>query len=334
MADAAKIPDVIDVGGEVVGEEIQTYQEDGGILTGFIQGIGAFLTKARSLEAKADAIAARSKALVMPTNADEDAAMQRFVQEASTVTKAIESHWTVTSTFSQFHRRLTAARGRATEKSDGAGARAQRFHNEYVAAAKRRAAEETARQEQAAREEAERRRQAELAASEAEAVKREEAAADLSDREKAFVTLFLGGMKAQEAAKRAGYKDAVATAARLTTSGKIQAAIKAAQEAAAIRKQAEARKAAPLEVREVETVKPDVLKEGTDRKTWRGELVDLESLMTAFLGCKPADYQNRFGIPADLFTVDQAKLTEYARAMHAGLNRWPGVKAIEKTTTI
>lgn len=333
MANDAKVGEVIDVGAG--GAELEAYQEDGGILTGFIAGIGKFLTKARSLEEKADAIAVRAKAIQPPASAEEDAAVQRFVQEANGATKAIEEHWGVTSAFSRFHRKLTAARERAADKSRGAAERAQRLHNQYVEGERRRAVEETARREREARDEAERKRAKEIADAEAEAVKREEQMTDLSERERRFVELFAFGLNTGEtAARSAGFKDPRVAASRLLGQVKIVNAIKAAQEAQAIRKQAEARKSSPLEVREVEPEKPAIQKEGTDRTTWRGELVDLDSLMTAFLGCKPADYQNRYGIPADLFTIDQAKLTEYARSLHDGLNRWPGVKAIKKTSTI
>jgi predicted transcriptional regulator len=63
-------------------------------------------------------------------------------------------------------------------------------------------------------------------------------------------------------------------------------------------------------------------------------VLDERSLMTAFLGCAPEDYKNRFGIPADLFMVNPVKLAEYGRSLHERLDGWPGVRHTKKTRAV
>lgn len=330
---AVQEPDVIDVG--QVSEEQQEIASTGLSVTSFLAGVGGFLTTAKTLEAKADALEVRSKAFTAPAPGDAaaDAALQKFVQEANAAKKAIEGHWGITSVFHGFHKKLVALRDRGADKAGDAADRAQKLHNAYVAAEKRRAAEETARLQREAEERAAAERRRELEAQEARALELEAAAADLSDRERTFVDVFIGGATASLAAKAAGYKDPVGQAARLMGSAKVLAAVKAAQEAIALRRQAAATAARPLVVDDVEEVAPAVQKEGTDRTTWKGEIVDLAAFLEFALGVK-SDALLASGVPADLLTIDPVKLTQYARSMHEGINRWKGVRAKKSTTTI
>jgi len=72
---------------------------------------------------------------------------------------------------------------------------------------------------------------------------------ELSSREAEFVAQYVtNGGRAEAAARGAGYKDAFKQAARLLTQTKIIEAIKRRQEAEAIRQQADALKALPLEL--------------------------------------------------------------------------------------
>ena len=64
-----------------------------------------------------------------------------------------------------------------------------------------------------------------------------------------------------------------------------------------------------------------------DRKNVRGELVDEAALIEAILAGK-------HGIPADVLTVKQAKLNEYARTLGPLIDRWPGVRYRTSTTIV
>ena len=312
-----KRDEVIDVGS--VTEELEPIQTDGAVLSAFLGGLVPFFGRARELETTADELSQRAAKLKAPVNGAEDATVQQFVQRANGAKKAIEEHWGVTSAFHRLHRKLTALRDRGATKASEAAERAQRLHNQYVAAERARVAEENARRQREAEEEAERKRNAEIVRAEAEAVQREEAMGELSDRERRFVELFAFGLHTGEtAARSAGFKDARLAAKRLLGLAKIMTAIKAAQEAAALRRQAEATRQRPLEV---------VERQGTDRTTWRGVVLDERLFIEAVLGGK-------HGIPADVLTVNQSKITEYARSMHELMNRWPGVKAEKTTKTI
>lgn len=323
---AAKEPEVIDVG--AVSEDQRLIVEDGSVLSTFLQNVAAFMETAQGLEKKAQGLEAESLALVMPTSAEEDEGLQRFVQRARGVSKEIASHWIVTGVFHAMHKRTVALRERGAKKADAAGERAQRLHNGYADRERQKAAEENARRQREEEERAARQRDEEAAKAEAEAVAKEEALEDLSDRERQFVQLFAFGQNTGErAAKAAGFKDPRASASRLLGKAKILTAIKAAQDAAALRKQAEARKAAPLAVREVEQVQPALGGAGSDRTTWKGVVVDEAAFVQAVV-------DGKLGIPLRCLTVNQAVLTEYARNARPAMARWPGVKAVSSTTTV
>lgn len=310
-----------------------------GQLQTFLGSMARFITGATELEKRAKEQLDIAKQLKAPTNGDEDAHVQVVIRNAKLTRKQIDEHWGIAQVVHGIHRMMTARREKGGQLADQAAQTAQTLHNRYVDEQNRKAREETERlrREAVAREEEERAREQERL--EAEAVKREEASTDLSEREKAFVDFLVLDIHAgttqgnpQRAAERAGYRDALKTAARLTSSPKIQAAVKAKQEAEAIRKQAAARKNRPSEVH-VEPVRPDISRApgSFDRSTYSAEVFDVDQFMAALLD--PVQ-RTRLGIPADIATFQQTKLNEHARDLKELMNKWPGVRAVKKTTTV
>jgi hypothetical protein len=298
----------------------------GEALRSFLKGVAGFFNTANAIEASALARLDRANALARtpPATREADAAVQRFVLDTNTEKKIAEEHWNITTTVHHLHRRLTAKRAKATGALEQAAAIGVRLHTAYVDRERVRQQEEQDRIDREAREKAERERQAELDKLEQLAVTREEASADLSDREKRFVELFAFGLNTGEtSARSAGFKEPKKAASRLLGMEKIQRAVKATQEAAALRRQAKATAEKPLDVRPTETVQSNVDKVGSDRRTWRGEVFNETEFIAAVIAGK-------HGIPWDVLTVNQAKLTEYARGMHELMNRWPGVRAVPK----
>jgi hypothetical protein len=311
--------------------DLALVQTDGQKVGSFLAGIVPFFREAAALERKANATLVSARALDPPVAADGDAYIQTFIRTASADTKAVEAHWSVCQTFSALHRRLTAARGRATQPLEEASGIAQRLHNRYKEDQERKAREETDRLRMAAEARARADREAEAKRLEAEAEAAEAARTDLSEREEAFVSYLTGPYPMPErAAQQAGYKEPMKAAARLLSLDKIRAAIEAVQTAKAAREQAAATRQQPVLV-EVEAVRPDVAKVGSDRVTWSGEVTDEASFIAAVLD--PAT-RMRLGIPADVLQINGVKLNEFARSLHEQLDRWPGVRAKKSTRTI
>lgn len=153
----------------------------------------------------------------------------------------------------------------------------ERIEREAAAAAQR---------EAEAREQA--RRDAEAAEAEAAALKLEASSNVLSEREQTFVSLFTASPirsieAALKCAKRAGYKDPAATIDRfLEPDSKIHTAIAHIDKAAAIRRESEAKQAAPIVVEAV-AVDSEIAKvAGVSQRTYYacGD-VDLKALILA-----------------------------------------------------
>jgi hypothetical protein len=328
------VAEVIDVG-PVLSEDEALATTDGRQIAGWVQGLRAFFLQARELEIGAMAMLKAAQAIKPPANAAEDVAVQKFIKTTTEDRKEIEAHWQITAVIHRFHRRLTSKRDIGAKALEEANAIGNRLHNAYVEGERRRAADQEWREREEREFLARQEREAELASLEAAAVAAEEASPELSARETVFVDQFAACGNGQTSARVAGYKDPLATAARLLSSAKIQLAIKAKQQAATIRRQVTAKAAAPVVVEHVE-VRPAIERAAgmSDRTTWGGEVLDERSLMTAFLGCAPEDYKNRFGIPADLFMVNPVKLAEYGRSLHERLDGWPGVRHTKKTRAV
>lgn len=130
-------------------------------------------------------------------------------------------------------------------------------------------------------------------------------------------------------ARRAGYHNPAQAGRKLLTLVKIEMAIQAVREVEEIRRQAKAKRTAPLDYQPVEEVRPQVLKVpgAMDRRTHSAELVDERLLIEAVLG-------GCHGIPSDILSVNPAKLNEYARSLQERISRWPGVRYKKTMRTI
>lgn len=132
---------------------------------------------------------------------------------------------------------------------------AEQVDVEYTRQRQRIEAAEAEARRRAAEFEERKRREKEAAQAEAAALKLEAASDELSDRERLFVE-FCGRVVSAHrtpdylvaAAKFAGYKDPLVQAGRLTESRKVREALIAADKAVAIRKEAAAKAAAPINV--------------------------------------------------------------------------------------
>jgi hypothetical protein len=101
----------------------------------------------------------------------------------------------------------------------------------------------------------------------------------LNERERIFVDYFvcdaLARNSATLSARRAGYRNPAQAGAKLLTLVKIEMAIQAKREVEEIRRQAEAKRTAPLDYQPVEEGGPQVSKApAMDRPTHSAELVD------------------------------------------------------------
>lgn len=322
-----------DEGGSMVvagtSEDEQIAAEAGQAVVRFLKGLSSFFTTARAIERGAEHTLEDARALRLPASSSEDVSIQRFAKQASIDRKAAEEHWQITSVVSQFHKRLVAARKRATDPLEQANAIGNDLHNRYVQAEQRRAREEQERLDREAEERARLAREQELADLEAAAIRAEEGSPDLSARERTFVDLYFATGNGTTSAQRAGFKKPMAEASRLLTLPKIQAAIQAKREAAALRQKHENVRTMPLEVSPVEEVRPDVMKAPglTDRTTYSAEIFDRAAFVQAAVS-------GRYGIPLDTLMPAQTQLNEYARSMHELINRWPGIRLKSKTGVV
>lgn len=325
-----KTADVIDIGTTgtaleaAAGEDQIGVAEAGRSVLEFMKGLGKFFVTAGELERTAIATLAEAERLRLrpPSNGEEDAAVQRFIKRTTAEGKAVDEHWKITTAVHGFHKRMTGARNRAASPLEQANKIANQLHNNYEEQERRRVAAENERRRVEAERIAQAERDAELARLEAEAVKREEAAPDCSEREGIFIDLYFVSGDGINSAKRAGFKNPLDTSARLLTLPKIQNAIKAKREAAEIRRQAQAKAAAPVIPDDVEEAVPDVQAESSSRTTKTGEITDEAALIAAVISGK-------YGIPSSILRVDQAALNGEARNLGALINRWPGCRLKE-----
>lgn len=291
----------------------------------FFKGMGAFLAKARGLETRAKEQLEVSKTWALPTSAAEDAQMQRNVLLAGDDNKEAEGLWNpVTTAFSRLHKTLTGARGRTTTMIEERKTKANGLHSAYVKAEERRVAEENERRRLKAEADAQAERDEETRKAEAEALKREAASPDLSERETIFVQAVFNGTHETQAAKTAGYKEPQQAAAKLLATPKIQKALQIKREAATIREQSAAKAAAPLHV-EIEEAKPEIERAAgaKNKKKVSAKLLDEKALIAAICG-------GGMGIPWDVLEVKQSALNDYAESMGEKINKWPGVQYFEE----
>ena len=310
-------------------QDEQTFlQTTGDQILGFLKSIPAFLRRARELETEAKTALAEAKGFKAPTTGDEDAYLQSFIKTRNAHKKTTMETWDITAKIHALHRRMTAKRD-ITVTADEEGANiAQRLHNGWVEAERRRAQIEQDRLRQEAERKAREDRDRELAELERQALAAESSSGSLSDREQTFVNAVFAGQTGFNAAIRAGYKDAAKQASRLLETPKILKALEGLQTAQAVRQQAAAVKEEPLDVH-VETVAPDIQKAAgaVDRTTWSAELLDERAFIEAVIS-------GRFGVPLDCLTVAMPKLNELARSMQSQMDRIPGVRAKKTIRTV
>jgi hypothetical protein len=305
-------------------------QQAGGVVVTFLRSAREFLVRANALETHALAKLDAAKTWPAPTSAEEDVFLQEQIKDANGLKKEIVEHWKITSLVSQFHKRLTGRRDKGVTAAEEIAAIGNNLHNGWTIAEKERVRRLHEQERQQAELDAQMQRERELQEMERAAIEAEEGRPDLSERESRFVDLVFGGLNAPTTAARSvGFKDPALQAERLMKSPKIQKAIESRLQAQAIRKQKEARSAAPLVTRTVPTIKPDIQKAAGahDRTTYSIEFTD----GAAF---RAAAFSGQYGIPQDIFEASQAKGNEYARSMRELVNRWPGCRLVTKTGVV
>lgn len=151
---------------------------------------------------------------------------------------------------------------------------------------------------------------------------------NLSDRERAFAQQVYMGVEPVTAAKLAGFKDPATHAARLMKVGKVTAAIDGMREAQALRDQAKAAAAKPVEIKKVEVESNLGRVSGTRTvTTWTAECTDYRTFVAAFQHGE-VDFETF----CDMTQPSETGGNQKARAMHENLDRIPGWRHIKKET--
>ena len=207
-------------------EDVTVTSTEGTTIISFLRGLVPFFMKATAIEKAARETLVLAKAMTRPMSMDADESMQRFLKTVGADIKAAEAHWEITAIVSRFHRRLTAARKRATDPLEEAKAIGNGHHNAYVETENRRVAIEQERTRREAETQARIDRERELAAQEEQALDHELELENCSERERAFVdfyvlTIYASAGNAAESARRAQYKNPDQVAARLFATPKI-----------------------------------------------------------------------------------------------------------------
>lgn len=321
---------------EVLMPEESLTVSEGGKVTSFLKNARQFFATATRLEQDAVARLTKARTFRMPTTLQQDVDLQVFIRECSMGKKGVTEHWEITSLIHGLHKRLVAARKRGEDANEEAANLAQRLHNQYVEQERRRAQEEEHRRRLEEQRKAEEARQAELADLEAKALAAESTSPDLSDRERTFVDLVAQGATHEIAARTSGFKDPKAQAARLIASPKILAALKAREDARAMRQQAQATRQKPVEIQDVR-VTPNLQSVGTDRTTWSGEIFDGVALRNAAIEdemLRRSGQKARYGIPVDVLMCNPTVVNDHARSLHERIDAWPGCRHVKKTRTV
>ena len=320
MAKRAKPADVIDVE-PAGGLEVRETTEAAKSILGFLNGLGAFFGVAKQLESEAAQALADAKTWREPTSLEEDQRLVAAIRLRREHKGKIETHWGIAQAIHRLHKTVTARRAVGVGHDDAAIEIGTTLHNRWAEADRRRVAAEQEAARKAAEAEAQAERDREAAELERAALEAEAGSPELSARAHCFVQLFAGqGVAPADAARMAGFKNPDATAIRLLKLAKIATAIGAAHAALAARRQADAVKAAPLNVKPIEPVKAATAAGGVVYRS--AEVVDAVAFINAVIA-------GGHGIPVDVLQVNQVQLNAYARSLRDQLNRWPGVRYIE-----
>lgn len=310
--------------------DVAMVKTDGSIIVAFLANLVPFFRQAQQLEDECKLTSLSATRLVPPTTAGEDEGLQVFIKNNGTTKKKVLEHWDgICGAFFAVHRRLTGRRGVAVQMLDDANTVAQRLHNTYVAAQRRKADEENERRRQEQERIAHETQEREAAELERLATAAEEGSPTLSPRETVFLSHVLMTGDSQKSARFAGFADPLKAAARLMSMPKIQQALKVAREAMAARQQATAVRSKPVDIGPIDEVRPDISRApgAVDRTTWTADVLSEARLIEAIIS-------GEYGIPHDVLTVNTVKLNQYARDLQERLNRWPGVRANKNTRTV
>jgi len=312
---------------EVLPAEVALVQQEHALVLPWFDNLANWWRSNKAMVAVAKDRLEQSRQRKAPVTEAEDLALQEDLLADRNALKLAEEHAEpFTGAFFRIHRRLTQARAEVTKPLEQSAGILQGLHNTYTAEQRRLAREMEERAIRKAEEEARQRQQEELAELERRAVEREEASADLSDRERKFVEQMAKTGNAQQAAVLAGYKDSLKSAARLMSLGKITSAINGLKDAEAIRRQAVAVSQEPAIPFVNAPVRPNIQKASgaRERTTWSADITDLQALHEAAL---------RGEVPPDVLMVDVARVNRYATELRELINTWPGVQARKTTTT-
>jgi hypothetical protein len=313
---------------EVLPAEVALVQQEHALVRPWLDNLADWWRSSRRMADEAKLTLQRARARQAPQDEANDLALQDDLLAIRRDIKLAEEHAEpFTGALFKMHRRLTQARAEVIKPLEESAAALQFLHNTYTAEQRRLAREREEKLLRQAEEDARRRQQEELAELERQAVAREEASTDLSDRERRFVEQMARTGNGVQAATNAGFKDPLKTAARLMSLGKITSAINGLKDAEAIRRQALAVSQEPaIPFVNTPAVRAAISKASgaRERTTWSADITDLDALHQAAL---------RGEVPPDVLMVDVQRVRRYAEELHEMVNAWPGVVARKTTTT-
>ena len=304
-----------------------------GAVLGIFKGAAAFFQDRAADERKSREILAQARTLKPATDAASDAENVKLAKLAKVHIQNVTDGWEgFTSLFNRLHKRGVELRKRGIDPATEAYNLANGLHNRWLQAEEQRVREENERRRREEEERARVLRQQELDLLEQQKLDAEESLEGLSDRERSFVSHYLLTGNALAAARTAGYQDPAKMAPRLLASTKVGGAIRDAVKAKELERQAEAVRQSPLDVDDVEDVKPDVEKVtgAGSRTTKSAVIVDLETLKRAIITGQ-IDYE----MAREIVDINQAALNRYARSLGKNIERvLPGVRFDERRGVI
>jgi hypothetical protein len=312
---------------EVLPAEVALVEQEHALVLPWFDNLSNWWRSNKAMVAVAKDRLEQSRQRKAPVTEAEDLALQEDLLADRNALKLAEEHAEpFTGAFFRIHRRLTQARAEVTKPLEQSAGILQGLHNAYTAEQRRLAREMEERAIRKAEEDARQRQQEELAELERRAVEREEASADLSDRERRFVEAMLKTNNAVQSAVLAGFKDGLKSGARLMSLGKVTSAIHAARDAAAIRAQALAVANEPAIPFSLPAIRPNIGRASgaRERVSWTVEIFDREALHAACL---------KGECPPDILTIDESRVRRYAEELHELVSAWPGCRAVKNTTT-
>jgi len=271
------------------------------------------------------AIALRREAagLMVQDKASHQEALE-FVRACKQLKRTIEEHWSrITRNVDDLKRNLLTLKRQDLEPVETALAMVERRALDYANEQQRIEQERADRERREREEQARRQREQQAAEAEAAALDAERNSPALSAREAQFVELYLQRpIDAVRHANTVGYKDYRAAAERLLASPKIQQAIEARKQAAAIREQAAAAAQQPISVpapRAVESQRAKAV--GVRTVTTRtAEVIDVDKLIDGVIAGT---------VDRRALTFDQVFLNQEAKQLQDSFESvYPGCRLI------